>query len=201
MADLWYQCVSWLCTRVYFSRVEVLPAAPRLNGATLLVALHRNGAVDGWVYKSIFPNATFLIAAQLREKLLARLFFNGITVIRDKDTEQEAADRAANAASMRLCHELLARGGVLAIFPEGTSSLGPRHLPFKSGAARLAADAFQRQVPLTVVPLGISYDAPSTFRSNVQVIVGQPLVPSSDSLPVTVPEIKQVLASRLSAST
>jgi len=199
MADLWYQLLSRLCARIYFSRVEVLPAAPRLAGPTLLVALHRNGAVDGWVYKSIFPTATFLIAAQLRKNLLARLFFTGITVIRDKDAEQDAGDRSANAASMNLCHELLASGGVLAIFPEGTSSLGPRHLPFKSGAARLAADAWQQNLPLTVIPLGITYDAPSTFRSNVQVIVGTPLSPPSNSSSLTLPEIKQALASRLEA--
>ena len=45
-------------------------------------------------------------------------------------------DAAALAAARR---ELLAAGGEVMIFPEGTSSLGPHHLPFKSGAASIAA--------------------------------------------------------------
>lgn len=181
MPDLWYQLLCQLCARFYFSRLEILPARPRLHGPALIVALHRNGAVDGWVYKSIFPSATFLIAAQLRKNLLARLFFTGITVVRDKDNPD--GDRSANAESLQQCYELLAAGGVLAIFPEGTSSLGPRHLPFKSGAARIAHEAAQHNLPLTILPLGITYDAPSTFRSNVQVIVGPPLaLPSGPSL-------------------
>jgi Acyltransferase len=195
MPDVWYQLLSKLCARVYFSRVDVLPAAPRLSGPTLLVALHRNGAVDGWIYKSIFPSATFLIAGQLRRNLFARLFFTGITVVRDKDD----GDRSANPEAMNRCYELLAAGGVLAIFPEGTSSLGPRHLPFKSGAARIAADSWQRNVPLTVIPLGITYDAPSTFRSCVQVIIGSSLTLSSLSASLSVAEIKTELSNCLEA--
>jgi 1-acyl-sn-glycerol-3-phosphate acyltransferase len=179
MPDIWYQLLSQLCARFYFSGIQLIPERPRLNGPTLLVALHRNGAVDGWVYKSIFLSATFLIAAQLRKNLLARVFFTGITVVRDKDD----GDRTANTESLNRCQELLASGRVLAIFPEGTSSLGPRHLPFKSGAARIAHEAAQRQLPLTILPLGITYDAPSTFRSNVQVIVGAPFSPAGLSLP------------------
>jgi 1-acyl-sn-glycerol-3-phosphate acyltransferase len=192
MPDRWYRFLSKLCAHVYFSRVEALPSTPRLPGPTLLVALHRNGAVDGWIYKSIFPRATFLIAAQLRKNLLARLFFAGITVVRDKDD----GDRSGNAASMQLCQNILASGGILAIFPEGTSSLGPRHLPFKSGAARIAHQAWQNNVALTVLPLGITYDAPSTFRSQVQVVIGTPLTLASD-WSLSVPELKRELAARL----
>jgi 1-acyl-sn-glycerol-3-phosphate acyltransferase len=193
MPVLWYCLLSQLCTRVYFSRVDVLPACPTLSGPTLIVALHRNGAVDGWVYKSIFPSATFMIAAQLQKNLLARLFFTGISVVRDKD--QSENDRSSNADAMNRCYELLASGDTLAIFPEGTSSLGPCHLPFKNGAARIAHEAAQRQISLTILPLGITYDAPSTFRSYVQVIVGSPFSPAS----LTLPELKHEIASRLEA--
>jgi 1-acyl-sn-glycerol-3-phosphate acyltransferase len=191
MPDLWYQLLSQICARFYFSHIQVITERPHLNGPTLIVALHRNGAVDGWIYKSVFPPATFLIAAQLRKNLFARLFFTGITVVRDKDD----GDRTANTESLNRCQELLASGRVLAIFPEGTSSLGPRHLPFKSGAARIAHEAAQRQLPVSILPVGITYEAPSTFRSNVQVIVGAPFSPARLSLPA----LKLELTSRLEA--
>jgi hypothetical protein len=61
------------------------------------------------------------------------------------------------------------------VFPEGTSSLGPKHLPFKSGAARIALEACSRGIPVNVVPLGITYNAPAKFRSSVEIVVGEPL--------------------------
>lgn len=170
MVDVWYTFLSTLCARAYFARIRVI-GSERLptRGPVLYVGLHRNGAVDGFVYKSIFRRAIFLIAAQLQKNVLSRIFFTGIPVVREKDS----GDRGMNSQAMDRCAEVLAGGGELFIFPEGTSSLGPRHLPFKSGAARLAVAAVERGIPLTVVPLGITYDGPAKFRSSVEVIVGQ----------------------------
>lgn len=181
MPDAWYTFLSTVLARVYFARIRVI-GANRLpqSGPILYAGLHRNGAVDGFVYKTIFTGAIFLIAAQLQRNIFSRIFFTGIPVIRDKDS----GDRGMNAAAMERCGKLLASGGELFVFPEGTSSLGPQHLPFKSGAARIAAQAWQQGVPLKVVPVGITYDAPSTFRSSVEVIVGEPIVPEQiPSLP------------------
>jgi 1-acyl-sn-glycerol-3-phosphate acyltransferase len=170
MPDLWYTFLSAVCAQAYFTRIRVmgrehLPKA----GPILYVGLHRNGAVDGFVYKSIFRRAIFLIAAQLQKNLFSNIFFTGIPVVRDKDS----GDRGMNAAAMQRCGKLLADGGELFVFPEGTSSLGPQHLPLKSGAARIAIETWQQCVPLKIVPLGITYDAPSMFRSSVEVIVGE----------------------------
>lgn len=172
LPDVWYTFLSTICARAYFARICVT-GAERLphSGPILYVGLHRNGAVDGFVYKSIFRTATFLIAAQLQKNAFSRLFFTGIPVVRDKD----AGDRGMNALAMKRCEELLAHGGELFVFPEGTSSLGPQHLPFKSGAARIAMAAWRQGIPLHVVPVGITYDAPSTFRSTVEVVVGAPI--------------------------
>lgn len=172
MPDVWYTFLSTVLARVYFARIQVI-GAERLppRGPILYVGLHRNGAVDGFVYKSILNRAIFLIAAQLQKNSFSRMFFTGIPIIRDKDS----GDRGINAAAMESCGKLLASGGELFIFPEGTSSLGSQHLPFKSGAARIAAEAWKQSVPLKVVPLGITYDAPSRFRSSVEVIVGEPI--------------------------
>jgi 1-acyl-sn-glycerol-3-phosphate acyltransferase len=172
MRDGWYTFLSTLCARAYFSRIRVIGAERLPRGGPILYAgLHRNGAVDGFIYKSILRRAIFLIAAQLQKGLFSRVFFTGIPVVRDKDS----GDRGMNAEAMERCQELLAGGGELFIFPEGTSSLGPQHLPFKSGAARIAVAAWQAGIPVKIVPLGINYNALATFRSSVEVIVGEPI--------------------------
>jgi 1-acyl-sn-glycerol-3-phosphate acyltransferase len=169
MPDAWYTFLSLLCSRAYFSRIRLIGAGHLPSGGPILyTGLHRNGAVDGFVYKTIFPRTVFLISTQLRKNLFSRMFFTGIAVVREKDS----GDRGMNSKAMERCADLLAEGGELFVFPEGTSSLGPRHLPFRSGAARMAAEAWKNGVPLTVIPVGITYDAPATFRSSVEVIIG-----------------------------
>jgi len=173
MMRLWYRCWHWLCTRIYFDRIRVI-GSDRLpsRGPTLYVGLHRNGAVDGLVYVQAVPRATFLISAQLLRNAFARLFFHGIPVARTR----EEGDQQANWQSLNACVDLLNHGGELFVFPEGTSSLGPRHLPFRSGAARVALEAIdQGRHDLQIIPMGIHYECPWGFRSRVEVVVGKPL--------------------------
>ena len=172
LKDLWYRCCHWLCACIYFERITVLHR-DRLpgSGPVLYICLHRNGAVDGFVYHQVAPRGVFMISTQLLRSFFARMFFSGIAVARKSDAE----DSGRNAAALDECVGLLAGGGALMVFPEGTSSLGPRHLPFKSGAAKLAVDALGRGVPLRIVPLGIHYEEAWAFRSKVEIVVGEPV--------------------------
>jgi len=173
MNHLWYRCCHWLCARVYFERITVAhPERLPDGGPALYVVLHRNGAVDGFVYHQLVPRGIYMISTQLLRSFFTRLFFSGIAVARSKDEE----DGGRNEAALRECVQLLKDGGELMVFPEGTSSLGPRHLPFKSGAVRLALDALAQGVPLRIVPLGIHYERAWAFRSKVEVVVGKPVL-------------------------
>ena len=183
MKTLWYRVCHWLCARIYFERITVLhPERLPEGGPTLYVGLHRNGAVDGFVYRQVVPHGVFLISTQLRRSFFARLFFCGIAVARKQDEE----GHSQNDDALRQCVQLLADGGALIIFPEGTSSLGPRHLPFRSGAMRIALDGMARGVPLRIVPLGVHYERPWAFRSKVEVVVGESL---STLLPTNLSEL------------
>jgi Acyltransferase len=78
-----------------------------------------------------------------------------------------------NKAALRQCVELLAGGGALIVFPEGTSSLGPRRLPFKGGAVSMALEALAKGVLLRIVPIGVHYERAWAFRSKVEIVVGK----------------------------
>lgn len=173
MIDLWYRGFHRFCTWVYFARVTVIyPERWPPSGPVLYLGLHRNGAVDGFIYHSLRPRARFLISTQLRQNPLGRLFFCGIEIVRHKDE----GDRSVNAVALQQCVEHLKGGGELFVFPEGTSSLGPKHRPFKSGAAQLVLDYLASGGgPMQVVPLGIHYECPWGFRSRVEVVVGEPI--------------------------
>ena len=148
-----------------------------MPGPTLYVALHRNGAVDGYVYKSVIPHANFLISVQLRRSLIGRLFFSGVEIARAKDRgEQDAFRRSDDQDALQACADYIASNGSLIIMPEGSSDLGHRHLPFKKGAARILAQlASDPGISLTVVPLGIHYECAWAWQSDVEVVVGPPI--------------------------
>lgn len=173
MTSRWYRCVHRFCNWVYFARVTVLhPERLPRSGPVLYLGLHRNGAVDGFIYHALLPRVDFMISTQLRRNWLGRLFFDGIAIARNKDE----GDRNINAEALDQCVDLLRSRGELFVFPEGTSSLGPKHLPFKSGAARLLLDGLAGGAgSVQVVPLGIHYECPWGFRSRIEVVVSEPV--------------------------
>lgn len=177
MSGLWHCALHRFVARLFFDRVSILGAENLpAGGPALLLGLHRNGAVDGFVYHLPAPRAVFMISVQLLRSVLGRIFFGGIGVAREKDRGKTADSSASNARGMEQCLELLRLGGTLCVLPEGTSSLGPRHLPFKSGAAHVAFDYLAAPgAPLVIVPMGIHYDAPTEFRSRIEVVIGKPI--------------------------
>jgi len=173
--SLWHRILYGVIRKLYFHRIQaIFPERIPKSGPRLYVCLHRNGAVDGFAYNHAVPQAVPLISTQLRRGALGRLFFAGIEVARAKDAESREGHQD-NVGALDRALSLLAGGGELAIFPEGTSSLGPRHQPFKAGAAHLILRAIEKGIPLTVVPMGIHYERAWGFQANVEIVVGKPV--------------------------
>ncbi len=177
MKNLWYRLLSRSLTSLYYHRVRVInPRSLPADGPVLFVALHRNGAVDGYVYKSVIPRANFLISVQLRRSLMGRLFFSGVEVARSKDRTTGDARRAgADDVALQACADYVGQGGALVVMPEGSSDLGHRHLPFHKGAARILAQLAAHPEPVRVIPLGIHYEWAWAWQSDVEVVVGEPI--------------------------
>lgn len=168
---LWYRSFTFLITLVYFRKIKVY-GTENINGPVLFIGLHKNGAVDGFVYNRALNSPTFLIAAQLKRNPIISIFFDGIEVSRDKDKEKRN-----NIAALKQCISILENEGKLFVFPEGTSTLGPTHLPFKEGAAILASHFdFSKGKNLTVIPCAVFYDDPTNMGGKVEILTGKPIM-------------------------
>ena len=82
----------------------------------------------------------------------------------------DSADVSKNLKTFEASHELLRRGGAIALFPEGVSHNSPKLLPIKTGAARIALGALSieknsKPIELKIVPVGLYYTNKTTFRS------------------------------------
>src|SRR6185503_13539461 len=69
------------------------------------------------------------------------------------------------------------RGQLVGIYPEGTTHSESRVQRIKTGAARIALDyqASGRGAPLTLIPVGITFEARKAFRGHVRLSFGEPI--------------------------
>ncbi len=158
-------------------RPEQLP--PR--GPVLLCINHPNNLIDSLLVGAVLPRKVHYLAtaALFRNPLLARfLAACGVIPVYRKQDDPAKMDR--NADTFSACFETLARGGVVAIYPEGTTHAEARVQRIKTGAARIALEYESRRLegpgdPLTLIPVGLTFDARKSFRGRVRVAFGEPI--------------------------
>ncbi len=167
--------------RLYYP-ARVLDGADRIppGKPVIFVVNHPNGLLDPLVLRIATGRPShFLAKSSLFKNPLGRLAmdaFGSLPVYRPH--ESSAADVARNEETFARCRRELARGGALALFPEGTSHSDPQLRPLKTGAARIALSAEAEQdgnLGLTIVPVGLAYDRKTAFRSSVLLVVGEPI--------------------------
>jgi 1-acyl-sn-glycerol-3-phosphate acyltransferase len=182
--DAVFQTFLRLILRVFFRGIEIvgLDNLPPPGRPLVLVANHVNGLIDAVLLLGalpVFPRT--LAKSTLWNNPLVRPFValaGSIPVYR----HQDQADTARNEETFRRCHDLLAAGGALALFPEGKSHSEPALQPLKTGIARIVLGAEQAHPGLgtRILPVGFTFDAKETFRSRVLVRLGGPLDPAPE---------------------
>ena len=164
------------CTvlRLFFRRIEVaghnhVPAA----GPVIFILNHPNALMDPLVLLCQAGRPVSFLAKEplFRMPVIGALVraMDSIPVYRRMDQ----ADTANNAKTFAAARDLLARGGSLALFPEGTSHSDSKLKPFRTGAARIALGS--RVAGLRIVPAGLFYSDKTTFRSDALLCFGSPV--------------------------
>jgi len=166
----------------FFDRVEVRhPERVPRTGPVLLCINHPNNLIDSLLVGSVLPRKVHYLAtaALFRSRLLARfLAALGVIPIYQKADDPDMTGR--NVEMFTACEEAFDRGRLIGMYPEGATHSEAHLRRIKTGAARIAL-GYEAHAPgrLTVVPVGLSFEARRRFRGRVLVSVGEAVDVSS----------------------
>ena len=166
----------------FFREVDVQHAerVPRA-GPVLLCVNHPNNLIDSLIVSAVVERKVHYLAtaALFRNALLGKFLkaCGAIPVYRRQD-DPDKMDK--NAGAFEATVVTLARGGLVAIYPEGTTHSESRIQRIKTGAARIALDYESRRAGglgevLTLIPTGLTFEARKSFGGRVRISFGEPI--------------------------
>jgi 1-acyl-sn-glycerol-3-phosphate acyltransferase len=167
----------------FFKQLEVVrPGAVPAGGPVLLCINHPNNLVDSLLVGGVLSRKVHYLAtaALFRNPLVARFLTacGAIPVYRKQDDPDKMSK---NVDTFAACFRALEAGRLIGIYPEGTTHSESRVQRIKTGAARIALEyqAAGRGTALTLIPVGINFEARKSFRGRVRVSFGEaiPLAP------------------------
>jgi 1-acyl-sn-glycerol-3-phosphate acyltransferase len=172
---------------LFYPWVAALGQIP--DGPLLLAPNHPNGLLDGLVLLMAVQRRVAFLAKStfFHNPLLAPLLhaFSAVPVYRPQDAGKPAGQQRirirSNDETFAAARQLLASGGALAIFPEGTPNLGQELLPLKTGVARIALGAEAQAgwaLGLRILPVGLWFEDQARARTAALVLAGRPLAVS-----------------------
>src|SRR5262245_13117336 len=175
-----------LLLRLFYRRGGVVGAGGIPSSGPLSIhPTHHNPLVDPMLIIGTFPRRiTVLANAPLFRHPLIGPFLWAVGALPVNRRAEGGDDPQRNEAMFAAAIAHLRAGGAILIFPEGRTQPVPTLLPLRTGAARLllGAEADRRRHGVRLLPVGLAFETPGTFRvAAALVAVGAP-VPVDDAV-------------------
>src|SRR4029079_2673638 len=202
----WFTGIAlhWFYSSIQVIGREKIP----LTGPVIIAASHHNALVDALIAGWISPRRLTLTAkATLMDNVFLRWLFPIVGVVPLRRVSDELkkgnaknVDPTRNVGAFEAILDVLEKGEMVLIFPEGISHSNAELAPLKTGASRIALEARDKRhiQNLQMVPLGLSFEEKGNPGTAVLAEVGDPI--DIDNVGATgVDTLTSLLSTRLAA--
>lgn len=163
----------------------------KTKGPLLLACNHPNSFLDAVILATLFDQPIYSLARgdAFNKKWAAFLLkqFNILPVYRKREGAEHLHK---NYETFDACREIFKLNGIVLVFSEALCENEWHLRPVKKGTARIAASAWEENIPLQVLPVGINYSCFHFFGKNIHLHFGKPV-----TQPEAVPENAKFLNS------
>ncbi|HEX5154573.1 MAG TPA: 1-acyl-sn-glycerol-3-phosphate acyltransferase [Parafilimonas sp.] len=168
---VWVRLAAWIfCRKIVINKKEVL----KEKGPLLLACNHPNSFLDSVMLDILFEQPVWSLARgdSFINSTVSR-FFKAVRIMPLYRTSEGMENLSENYKTFDACLNIFKENGVVHIFSEG-KCINEWHLrPLKKGTARLAVKAWEENIPLKVLPVGINYSSFRRFGKNIFINFGE----------------------------
>lgn len=182
-----------LAIRIYCSRIVInKPEVLNSNGPLLLAANHPNSFLDGVIVTTLFDQPVHSLARgdAFKNKWINK-FLRSIQLLPVYRTSEGVENLGHNYTTFAACQKTFEENGIVLIFSEGRCENEWHLRPLKKGTARLATTAWQKNIPLKVLPVALNYSSFKKFGKEVHLFFGEEI--TANTMEMSASHGKQLL--------
>ncbi len=160
------------CRRIIINDPKLL----KEKGPLLLASNHPNSFLDSVILDTIFHESVWNLARgdAFKNKIISRIL-RALKMLPVYRTSEGVENLSENYKTFDACIDIFKNNGIITIFSEG-KCINEWHLrPLKKGTARLSIKAWEENIPLKVLPVGINYSSFNRFGKNIFINFGEPI--------------------------
>lgn len=147
------------------------------SGAVILAATHANSFLDAAIIGCHIDRQMWSLGrGDIFKKPIAKKILSSFFMLPIHRLSEGKEHLNRNDKTFRRCIELFKLGEVILIFTEGVCTHQTKLLPLKKGTARLAQQAWNEGIEVTIVPIGITYDSFFSFGKISNMNIGKGIV-------------------------
>ena len=161
--------IQFYCSKLIVDKMELL----KCNGPVLLAVNHPNSFLDAIILCTLFKEPIFSLARGdvFKNKILAKILYS-LKIFPVFRSSEGVKNLDHNYTTFNECIKIFQQGGMVLIFSEGLCLNEWQLRPLKKGTARLAIAAWQQNIPLKILPIGINYSNFQSFGKTVHINIG-----------------------------